>query len=295
MDISHLATCPDVAPTLCMDEAVEIPPHVHDLTIAWRRAELNGAFGLGNGWQLGASVPFDVRDVSVVYSREDGGPYAPPYEDTHHRDERLAGPVDGSVVLRRYTRAGRWSIGAEAGVTVPLGATVENPWRLTALGETHQHQQLGTGTWNPTLGAELASVGGRLGALASLQARVPVAENDEGYRAARTLTVTAGPSWRVHPRALLTGSVEGGWTGPETWDGRDYGGRTLVAASAGLVANVSPHVSASVHGRLPVWQALHTHTTTASAEDGSFAERALVAAGLTWTGSLAARDDDPPR
>ncbi len=287
MDVSHLAQCPEVAPTLCRDEAVDLPPHVHDLTIGWKRVDAQWSIGLGDGWQVGGSLPFDVRDVGVVYSLPDGSPYAPPYEDTHHRDERLAGPVDGVVVARWYTRRERWAIGLEGGVTLPLGDTVENPWRLTALGQAHQHQQLGTGTWNPVVGAEAATVGGRGGFLASTQVRLPFATNDEGYRAARTWTLSGGPTWRAHPRALLTSAVEVTWNGPEQWEALDHGGRSLVAGSGGVLVNAGTHLTVSAQGRVPVWQRLYEPEAAVSSEEGSFTERPLVSMGVTWSWSPA--------
>lgn len=267
---------------LCYDDVVRIPEHVHDQAIAWVRVDPTLNVGLGGGWQAAASLPYDVRTISVRYMLPDGTPYAPPYDDIHHRDETLDGLVDGTLSLRRFVAVKGWIVGGGFGSTVPLGATEANPWRLTAQGLRHQHQQLGAGVPSPIVMADTVQARGRLGLAASAQARAGVLENDEGFRPAHMASVSAAPSWRLTPTAQVLAGLEGAWNGPDRWDGVAYGGRTMVAANAGVVVGLDAGVVLQAQGRVPVWQALLDHDH-GDDEEGTYAEGPLITVGLSWT------------
>jgi hypothetical protein len=67
-------------------------------------------------------------------------------------EEPLARNADPWLMLHAGKVAGRWTIAARGGVTVPLGRTEPNPFTLGDLGLPHEHIQFGTGTWDPVVG-----------------------------------------------------------------------------------------------------------------------------------------------
>ncbi len=280
--IVHEASCPDVDPVLCFDEGVDIPLHVHDQDIAWRRASAAVAVGLGGGWQLAVGQPVERREVRVAYTLPDGSPYDPPYDDIHHRDETLGGLADGSVEVRWYRGVGAWTLGLGGGATVPLGRPVANPWRLTAQGLRHEHQQLGAGVPSGLWSVEAVEGRGRAGWLLSANGQVGAIESDEGFRPPHTVNVNVAPTWRATPTVQVLAGIDGAWTGADRWDGVDYGGRTRVAATAGIIAAVAPSLVVQGNARAPLWQALTEHGH-AEAEEGSLEEAWLVSIGLSWT------------
>ena len=80
---------------------------------------------------------------------------------------------------------------------------------------------------------------------------------------------------------MLAG-LEGAWNGPDHWDGVRYGGRTLIAANAGVVVGIDGGVVLQAQGRFPMWQALLDHDY-GDDDEGTYTEGTLVTVGLSWT------------
>jgi len=240
----------------------DVPPvarHVQDLTPA--DAALTVEYGLAAG--LGLSLSAFYREVRTRVRFEDaaGQPVVLPQGDIHHRNETLTGPADAWAMVTAGRSAGPWSVGGRAGVTVPLGRTVENPFALGRRGLAHEHIQFGTGTWDPLAGV---SVGRRLGktlVLASTLARVAVTENEHGYRAGNRYegTLSAGRAlggrWRGQAALALAHESAERWSGVIEEEGNL--GRTDLLASAvlaralgaGGTATLAVSVPLSTHAR----------------------------------------------
>lgn len=277
--VSHRAECPEVDPVTCATE--DVPPHTHDLRTTHGRLDLGLALGLGQGWQVSASVPLELRVVDVTYRTLDGALYAPPYDDIHHRDETLAGPADGEARVQHLQRLGAWTVGAEAGATLPFGRTEADPYAAGEAGETHEHNQFGAGVPLLLAGGSALRRPTPWGVQASLGARIAVLENARGYRAPHTLSVAAGPSRAFGPRVVTFVAAGLVREGPERWEGEAYGGRTAVVAQLGGEWAPTRGWSLLADLRLPVWQHLDEHED--HDEDGSLRMGPRVAVGVAWT------------
>ena len=275
--IRHVAVCPEVDPLSCAE--TDIPEHMHDQRIAWFRLEPTLNVGLGQGWQVSASVPLDLRDVNVAYETMEGAPYDPPYDDIHHRTETLWGPVDGTLLVRRFFAPGRAVVGVGLGTTLPFGKTEEDPYALTEQGLRHQHLQLGTGTFVPMVTLDGTWAGPRWGAVGWVSGRLPLYANGHDYQPGAGVTGGLGPSFRVTPTVQLLATAEGSWEGPEQWSGEPYGGRaTLLGGLTGTWA-LSPAVVLQVQARVTALQWMGHQDE----DEGSAVQRFLGSAGVSWT------------
>ncbi len=286
--IRHVAACPEVDPILCAEQ--DIPDHRHDQTIAWFRLDPMVNVGLGAGWQVSASLPLDLRAVAVRYETMDGGDFHPPYADIHHRDETLAGPVDGLFLIGRYAPiGGRVTFGARAGTTLPFGATQENPFALTERGLTHRHIQLGTGTFVPTVTIEGVLAGTRWGAAGWVTGRLPLYANSKGYQPGTGVQAGVGPTWRVVPPLTLLATVEGSYEGPERWSGTPYGGRATALVGVTGLYSLSDAWVLQAQARVTV---LSRERPTDDDDEGTAVQRVVGTLGVSWT-PRGRRDDEP--
>ncbi len=254
--------------------------HWHDQRIAWLRLDPTVTVGLGEGWQVSAQVPFDVRDVSIVYTLPDATPYDPPYADIHHRDETIAGLTDGSLVVRKFAFVGMWLLGGGLGASLPLGRAEEDPFAFTEQGLTHQHVQLGSGTFVPMVTADAVRMGARWGFLASASARLPLYSNGEGYRPPTSVSGSLGPAFRPVKPVQLVLTAEAMHETPERWAGEPYGGRTSAVGALAALYTLSPDVVLQAQARATVWQAMSHHETD---EGGSYEQPFVATAGVSWT------------
>ncbi len=276
--IRHVATCPEVDPLSCAVEP--LPEHWHDQHIGWVRLDPTLTFGLGGGWQASLSVPLDARVIDVDYELPDGSPYDPPYDDIHHRAETIAGPVDATLLGKRYVVVGDGAIlGVGLGTTLPLGRTEEDPYALTEEGLRHQHVQLGTGTFVPMATVEGVLEGVRWGGLVWVTGRLPLYANTKGYEPGPTASVGLGPSFRVTPRIQVHATGEGSFEGPEKWSGTPYGSRATVVGGLGAAWSVTPRVVVQAQTRVTAWQ----WTSHEDHDEGSAVQRLLGTVGVSWT------------
>lgn len=271
-----MAECPEVAPAECA--TTEIPEHLHDQDVWWFRGEPAFSAGLGLGFIATASVPFDLRDVTVQYLTLDEQPYDPPYGDIHHRTETLVGPADGQLAVKLYRAMGAFTVGGGIGTTLPLGRTEADPYVAGAAGQDHQHMQLGTGTWNPVASFDLVYAGQRWGAIGWAFTRVPLYENDKGYLAPTLVSGGAGPSFRATPKITVLVAAEASWESQELWNDIPYSGKTALGASAAVMAPISEQIVLQGQLRANLWEQTEHH------EEEGYAHQPLTASvGLAWT------------
>jgi hypothetical protein len=165
--------------------------------------------------QLSLRLPYDVKAVHIAYETLDGAPFTPPYGDIHHRTQTLRGISDPTLHLEWMPHRG---VTFGAGLSLPIGDTVENPILLGREGKEHQHIQFGSGTFRPTLSAQWWRPGERVTLFARADARLSLYENGEGFRAPNTLLWSVGPSIHagsvsIDPRLQGQHQTLGRWNG----------------------------------------------------------------------------------
>jgi hypothetical protein len=221
--------------------------------------ELTGVVARGLRPGLGVEAVVPLRHVTTRIRFEDEGrqPYTPAQPDIHHRNQTLVGPSDPWLLVHGSRRLAAFNAALRLGVTVPLGRTEENPFRLGDLGLPHQHIQFGTGTWDPVVGLALERAAGPVHVSASALTRLVFFENGHGYRAGHRVfgqigaERSLGKAWRGRI------GVEASHEEPERWDGRresDEGnlGRTdvLLSLGGGRTWNKVGHLHAAL--KVPV-------------------------------------------
>ncbi len=219
MSVSHVADCPDLGPE-CFDAGPPPTPYNHHVDQVVAETILDASLGL-LPW-LGVDLRWSLRvvDVSPTYTELDGSPKSVP-DDIHHHDETRVDFTDPWILSRFAARQGRFVSVARFGLSLPVGRTEEDPYRLGRRGESHEHLQAGTGTvvpivgWGGTVALEPVSLG--LSAIGFFSAY----EGDNGFRAPVRLygnqrTAVSFIDGALTPFAELTLAHEG----EEYWHGR---------------------------------------------------------------------------
>jgi hypothetical protein len=216
----HVESCPDINGPGCA--AMPVPDEWHDLTLFFGELRLHAEYGI-TAW-LSADLLWSLRVVHVGFQLEDAVtrlPITPPYgPDLHHRTETLVGLTDPWLSARAAKVLGPWAFVFRAGVTLPVGATVPNPFALGREGVAHEHIQSGTGTVDPLAGVELRRAVGRFSLAGWLLAKTSLYANGHGYQAGSQLLAganVAGDLWLPRFWFLLGALVYD--EEPERWDG----------------------------------------------------------------------------
>jgi hypothetical protein len=193
----------------------------------------------------------------------------------HHRDETLAGIADPWLLGRWGRRLGDFLLVLRAGVSLPLGRTVPNPFALGDLGLRHQHIQFGTGTFDPVVGFQLSRAIGTAQLAAYGQGQASLYENRHGFRGPARLFGGVQGTHRLF--GTLTGGlgVDVLYEGAERWDGliqQDGNlGRTEILAAAILVQTFGA-TSVTFNARVPVYR----HIVTGDEPPGSLSSPVMV-------------------
>ena len=283
MDVDHVAACPDISPLDCAEADADfnpIPVHMHHQSIRWFRSTLAGSFGLGEGWQLQATLPVDVKILTIDYSR-DGEAYSPPYAGIHHRNETLFGFSDGTVQIQKYQSLGSsFSLGLGVGTGLPFGRTEPDPFFLGSLSEEHQHFQRGTGTFVPQANLSVFWHGSRWRAMMWSDGRLPLYENDYGYRPGTHLSLGLMSGYRLTPKSQLLATTQLQRDGAASWSGdaSNTPGRDLMMGGLGGIYNLDASWSIQGQFRSTLWQ----QTRGTYAED-QLLQRFLITLGLSWS------------
>src|SRR6185436_12804523 len=107
---------------------------------------------------LGVSLVVPIRVVSTTIRYLDGAGQEVELvtPGVHHRNETVSGLGDPMLLGSVTGAAGAWRWTARAGLTIPIGRTEEDPFARGDLGIPHQHIQMGSGTVNPVVAAEVS-------------------------------------------------------------------------------------------------------------------------------------------
>ncbi|HLL55897.1 MAG TPA: hypothetical protein VK447_20205 [Myxococcaceae bacterium] len=285
----HREDCPEIGP-VCQTR--DEPPQLHDQNfyIAELRPILE--YGLLDGLSLELQLPVRLHRSTIQFERLDGTPFVPDYESIHHRNETLFGLADPWLSARGTWQLGDVRVTGRLGVTLPIGATVPDPFALADEGLAHQHVQFGTGTFNPVLGADASRRFGEVDLRAYGQAQLMLYENRYRYRAGNRFatgvlgTLPLGGGFRVSLSADVVNEQ------PERWSGviRQEGnlGRTDVLVGASLAVPLGGY-ALTLGAKVPVYQHI-IHVEHAGDHDpGQLTYPALVTFGLQRTFDLFGR------
>lgn len=246
-------------------KSVTVPLYRHQIAMDVTRVQLELVYRATVHWDVVARVPWERQAQATTFNVMEaatGEQVASMVRniDIHHHDGVTEGMSDVTLLGRRhYPSLFRRGDGlmVSAGVSLPTGSTVENPYILGSHGIEHSHIQFGTGTVDPLFESwYVTPVHRAVSAAAFVSARWPLYENSHTFKAAREATVSLSAmrpiGHRLGVRAELMTYVQGyGY-----WNGvRDENMTGLLSTSAGIGASYSVGgLALSIDGRYPISQ-----------------------------------------
>jgi thiol-disulfide isomerase/thioredoxin/plastocyanin len=261
---------------------------VHDQDLLISEARLHAEVGLARRFAASVMVPVRVIDTSIRYLDGSGAEVQLVTPGIHHRNEMVSGIGDPMVLGAASGSLGGWRLTARAGLTIPLGRTEEDPFALGDMGIRHQHVQMGTGTVNPVLAAEVARGWGawRLGAFALTQQ--VVYENGHGYQAGDRYAGGVALRRRLGARWSVRGGVDAVGETAERWNGMTYAdegnrGRFDLIAGAGASWAATKQLGLDAAIKLPV---------ITRAVGGQLDMPVILEVGASWSFGGPKRGDD---
>jgi hypothetical protein len=280
--VIHEAGCAEFEtdPSLCTEIPAQ-PLYLHDQHLYPVELRAVGEYSFNSTFGVEAQLPFRMVATRIKYTTLDGAPYDPRGpDDVHHRNETVSGVADAWLLMRVGLSLDKWWLAARPGVSIPIGATREDPFALGDQGLRHQHIQLGTGTFDPLLVLEAFRQWDSLRLGMYVQGQASLYDNSHGYRA----------PWRLFGGASVGTTLVGklsGSLGPELfheseehWQGmvRQDGslGRTELLANASLTQRIdSTDINLGV--RVPLWR----HIVRGSEEPGKLSQPLTVFLGIS--------------
>ena len=193
---------------------------IHDQTIANGETRLVGELGITDWLAAGFILPVRLYDTSIRYLDPSGQQVQIENPFIHHHNETLTGVGDPWIYGRADMVLGGFRIGGRAGMTIPLGRTVPDPFVLGDMGLAHEHSQFGSGTIGAIAGVDVSRVIRGVHVDAGLLTIQTFYADGYGYKAGDRYGAVVGAasalgtkSWRFR----LT--VEGVKETAETWSG----------------------------------------------------------------------------
>lgn len=182
---------------------------------------LAAALALSPWLAIEAGLPYRVIGVDVTYrDPATGAVVEPTRPPIHARDETLRGLGDPALAAHLATEAAGLRLHLRAGTSLPLGHTEDNPILLGMIGQEHQHVQLGTGTFVPSVAVEVQRPTGEVTLAAWGLVHASLYENDHGYRAGHRYSGGVSASTAAGTRrASFQLGVEVHAETAERWDG----------------------------------------------------------------------------
>lgn len=260
---------------------------MHHQSIFSNEYRLNAEYAFANRWAVSAMLPLRLIRTRIEYTDLDGNPITLDYENIHHRNETLFGLADPWLLGQHARKFGRAAMDVRAGVSLPLGNTEENPYVLAEEGESHEHVQFGTGTFNPILGASLGYDLRSWFPMWFFLAQIVLYENGHGYRGGNRFAsgLFASSSLGLERWRFRLGPEVQAETA-ESWDGTAHEldgnrGRVDVLGTAGASFGFAPAWRIAATARVP----LYTH-----AVGGRLDYPVILELGLTRTFELSSQN-----
>ena len=190
--------------------------------------------------QIGIQVPLQLRQITISYHLEDGSDYLPPYAGLHHRNEELLGLGDPQIFARSILWFESWGIMPEIRTTIPLGKTEKNPYLQAQESTAHQHIQMGTGTFVPSISLTFFRDALQWGMVHSIGQDIPFYENTSNYKPGMNTSWSLGYWKRLFPKFVVMSQLRGKHQAPERWLDLPYGGQDALSASLATLFRFHP-------------------------------------------------------
>lgn len=246
-------------------KSIAVPLYQHQISMDATRVELQILYHATARWDVIARLPWERKVQSSTFTVMEQATTEQIASmarniDIHHRDGATQGMSDATVLAGRhypnlFRRGDRLMV--SGGVSLPTGATVENPYILGAQGIEHSHIQFGSGTVDPIFESwYVVPIHRALSAAAFLSARWPLYENSRTFKAAPEATVSASAMQPIGDRVSVRAELMTYVQGYGYWNGvRDENMTGLLSTSAGLGASYRiGGVALSIDGRYPIAQ-----------------------------------------
>lgn len=191
-------------------------PNTHIVKLDWTRYETVLKLALSPVSEMELQMPYDIKDVEARYELPDGTEFENPQGNLHHRTEKLEGFSDFKL-LWNFT-LDDWRL--SAGVNLPVGDTVEDPYALGDLGLNHQHIQFGTGTCDPLARvSRLVHLWEGVNLNLGVGAHVPLVENRHGYQGPPMVDSEAGARVELTEWMSISATYSFLYQGRAYWSG----------------------------------------------------------------------------
>lgn len=279
--IVHDASCPDISPVHCSES--DIPDHIHDQRITFVNIQSQAYYAFGNGLQVAFFLPVQLRGSQIDYFLKDSGAdYVPPYAGIHHRDEVLYGVGDAELGLQYFENIGNWMVGGGLSSSLPFGQTEENPYELGAESKAHQHFQMGTGTFVPSLELILGWSHAKHGVLSRYRLDVPLYENEYAYQTGRAQRWQVGYWHRVGPKVTLLGQALGHHEQADTWLGytAPFSGRHALGLGGAAMVRVKGRQELMLRLERNILE--RSLSAELNEEEGAVPPFLLLSVGYSW-------------
>lgn len=208
---------------------------------------------LNDSWQFGITIPLLIRKTNISYTLLDGSDYTPPYAGIHHRNETLMGLGDLQLSARYIYWWNKWGIMPELRSSIPTGKIEENPYLRAQESEVHQHLQMGSGTFVPSLAVTLFLDELQWGMLHTLSHEFPLYENTQKYLPGTRTTWSLGYWKRITPKFVLMGQLRGKHEAPERWMDLAYGGQDSISLNLASLIRVHPQWELGIQIEKNIW------------------------------------------
>lgn len=208
---------------------------------------------LSDAWRINVNTPLQIRALSINYEKMDGSSYEPPYAGLHHRNELLIGLGDIELRADHVAWINSWGLISTVGTTLPTGKIEENPYLRAQESQSHQHIQMGTGTFVPTVAFTLFYDNIQWGLQHNIQQTLPFYENNKNYKQGMSTTWGIGIWKRFTQKMLLMGQFRGIHEAPDTWLNLPYAGRDTLALNASVMWSFSKNLEANLQLERNLW------------------------------------------
>jgi thiol-disulfide isomerase/thioredoxin len=230
----------------------------YDSTLKLVETRLTAEYAITSWLAVGGSLPYRVVDVGVNYFDAASGVRVQNGSSIHIRDETLNGWGDPQLALHGAYEIAGWRLHARVGATFPVGNTVENPHALGAIGQEHEHIQLGAGSIIPMLGIEAQRAVGPVTLAAFGVTYISVSENDKGYKPGTRISGGIAGSYPVLRQLTVGAAAEVHGETAEKWDGQVYSdegndGRTDVLAGLSVAYRPLDQLAIIADAKVPVY------------------------------------------